>query len=272
MLAQGQTCMNPRIEINPAICHGQPVIRGTRVTVSQLLGRLSGGDFFQGASPHEKRRGNGIAELERRAENGDGEAAWVLGDAFADGGDVFLPDGRCAKVRRNTEKAIRWFRLAVAQGNTDALCPLGVLLTNTGRPEAVAEGMKLLKRGWRMGCPEAAQNLAVTYSELGNPRRCVAWLRKTCRCEENADWFLLGIAHAAGYGVRKNLEEAARLFRKVSDDEREFPIEREEAAKFLAMIEHDRPIRVIGSIGQTHPEDTGIPSLTHRGPISRPLT
>ncbi|MBP5787774.1 MAG: DUF433 domain-containing protein, partial [Kiritimatiellae bacterium] len=27
--------MNPRIEINPAICHGQPVIRGTRVTVSQ---------------------------------------------------------------------------------------------------------------------------------------------------------------------------------------------------------------------------------------------
>jgi uncharacterized protein (DUF433 family) len=39
--------MNPRIEINPAICHGQPVIRGTRVTVSQLLGSLSGRDSFQ---------------------------------------------------------------------------------------------------------------------------------------------------------------------------------------------------------------------------------
>ena len=39
--------MNPRIEINPAICHGQPAIRGTRVTVSQLLGSLSGGDSFQ---------------------------------------------------------------------------------------------------------------------------------------------------------------------------------------------------------------------------------
>ena len=36
--------MNKRIEINPAICHGQPVIRGTRVTVSQILGSLSGGD------------------------------------------------------------------------------------------------------------------------------------------------------------------------------------------------------------------------------------
>ena len=39
--------MNQHIEINPAICHGQPVIRGTRVTVSQLLGSLSGGDSFQ---------------------------------------------------------------------------------------------------------------------------------------------------------------------------------------------------------------------------------
>jgi uncharacterized protein (DUF433 family) len=36
--------MNDRIEINPAICHGQPVIKGTRITVSQLLGALAGGD------------------------------------------------------------------------------------------------------------------------------------------------------------------------------------------------------------------------------------
>ena len=39
--------MNDRIEINPEVCHGQPVIRGTRITVSQILGSLSGGDSFQ---------------------------------------------------------------------------------------------------------------------------------------------------------------------------------------------------------------------------------
>ena len=39
--------MNDRIEINPEVCHGQPVIRGNRVTVSQILGSLSGGDSFQ---------------------------------------------------------------------------------------------------------------------------------------------------------------------------------------------------------------------------------
>lgn len=206
-------------------------------------------------SPCGKRRGRGTAELERRAENGDGEAAWVLGDAFADGGRVALPDGRTAKVRRDTGKAICWLRLAVALGSTDAVCRLGVLLTDTGRKEAVEEGLKWLKRGWRMGCPVAAQNLAVTYSELGNPRRCVAWLRKSCQRAESADWFLLAIAHAAGYGLRKDLAEAARLFRKVRDDAKGFPIEREEAAQFLAMIDRNRPIRVTGSIGRTHPED-----------------
>jgi len=36
--------MNERIEINPNVCHGSPVIRGTRVLVSQILGALSGGD------------------------------------------------------------------------------------------------------------------------------------------------------------------------------------------------------------------------------------
>lgn len=39
--------MNSRIEINPLVCHGKPVIRGTRVPVSVVLGALSGGDTFE---------------------------------------------------------------------------------------------------------------------------------------------------------------------------------------------------------------------------------
>ena len=33
-----------RIELNPEICSGNPVIRGTRITVETILGHLSGGD------------------------------------------------------------------------------------------------------------------------------------------------------------------------------------------------------------------------------------
>jgi uncharacterized protein (DUF433 family) len=36
--------MNSRIELNPEICNGRPVIRGTRITVDTILGYLSAGD------------------------------------------------------------------------------------------------------------------------------------------------------------------------------------------------------------------------------------
>ena len=39
--------LNERIEVNPAVCHGTPVVRGTRVLVAQLLGALAGGDSIE---------------------------------------------------------------------------------------------------------------------------------------------------------------------------------------------------------------------------------
>lgn len=39
--------MNARLVIDPEICHGKPVIRGTRVLISTILGALSGGDSLK---------------------------------------------------------------------------------------------------------------------------------------------------------------------------------------------------------------------------------
>ncbi|MEX1119198.1 MAG: DUF433 domain-containing protein [Terrimicrobiaceae bacterium] len=36
--------MTAGISIQPSICHGKPVIKGTRVLVSTILGALAGGD------------------------------------------------------------------------------------------------------------------------------------------------------------------------------------------------------------------------------------
>jgi uncharacterized protein (DUF433 family) len=47
--------MHGRIEINPQIMFGKPVIRGTRITVEQILRKLSGGktiDEILTAHPH----------------------------------------------------------------------------------------------------------------------------------------------------------------------------------------------------------------------------
>jgi len=39
--------MKERIVIDPRICHGKPVIRGTRMTVAQVVGSLAGGMSFE---------------------------------------------------------------------------------------------------------------------------------------------------------------------------------------------------------------------------------
>ncbi len=39
--------MNDRIVIDPAICHGKPVVRGTRTPVTVILGALAAGDDFR---------------------------------------------------------------------------------------------------------------------------------------------------------------------------------------------------------------------------------
>jgi uncharacterized protein (DUF433 family) len=39
--------MNPRVCVDPAVCHGKPVIRGTRILVSTLLGALAAGDSVE---------------------------------------------------------------------------------------------------------------------------------------------------------------------------------------------------------------------------------
>lgn len=37
----------PRIEINPAICNGKPVVSGTRIPVQTILSYLSAGDSME---------------------------------------------------------------------------------------------------------------------------------------------------------------------------------------------------------------------------------
>lgn len=39
--------MDNRIAIIPDVCHGNPVVRGTRVLVSQIVGALAGGDTVE---------------------------------------------------------------------------------------------------------------------------------------------------------------------------------------------------------------------------------
>ncbi len=143
----------------------------------------------------------------------------------------------------------------------EALCGQGTRLTNRRRhPGDIARGIALLKRAHRLGAICASHNLAIAYSEQGNRRRCAYWLRQSLKTAMPAR-FLLAIAHAAGYGVRRDPAEAARLFREVVADPAAFPFEREESLAFLSMLRRHLPIRVTGSIGRTHPAPCPPPAV-----------
>lgn len=38
-----QTWLSDRIQLEPAVCHGKPVVRGTRVLVSNVVGAIAAG-------------------------------------------------------------------------------------------------------------------------------------------------------------------------------------------------------------------------------------
>jgi len=40
------TLIAPRIAVDPGVCHGKPVIEGTRVLVSVVVGAVAAGDSF----------------------------------------------------------------------------------------------------------------------------------------------------------------------------------------------------------------------------------
>src|SRR5215212_4312864 len=41
------SCMSERISVDPDICNGKPVVRGTRITVQTILGFLAAGDSIE---------------------------------------------------------------------------------------------------------------------------------------------------------------------------------------------------------------------------------
>lgn len=47
MLVGGLMVYRNRIEIDPAICSGKPVIRGTRVLVTSILSQVAAGESFE---------------------------------------------------------------------------------------------------------------------------------------------------------------------------------------------------------------------------------
>lgn len=146
-----------------------------------------------------------------RAKQGDPEAEWEVADRYGDG--CKNHSGKIL-VKRSRKKAAQWFRRAAEHGLGPAQNTLGVLLSNgDGVRKDVDEALSWLRRAFRAGDACAAQNIAITYRQIGDLRTAVRWFRKSADAGDGDALIQLGIHYYWGKGVRKNPKAAVRCFR-----------------------------------------------------------
>jgi len=71
--------MNERIVIDPKICHGKPIVRGTRMPVALIVGSLAGGmSFDEVEREYDLSRNDILAALQFAVELVDQEQFYPL--------------------------------------------------------------------------------------------------------------------------------------------------------------------------------------------------
>ena len=96
-----------------------------------------------------------IEALRARAERGDAEAQFMLGERY------FLGKG----VPQNEKEAAKWYHLAAEQGHAQAQYELGVMYDNgQGVPQNDKEATKWFRLAAEQGIAEAQYNLGVMYA------------------------------------------------------------------------------------------------------------
>lgn len=115
----------------------------------------------------------GIEDLRDKAQGGNTESQWLLGDRYHQGIDV----------QQDHAEAARWYALAVEGGHPAAMYRLGLLrLTGQGVEPDRARAEELLTAAARAGYPRAPVALATFYLGMGAPEetdfvKAYAWLQ-----------------------------------------------------------------------------------------------
>jgi len=146
-----------------------------------------------------------------RAKQSDPEAEWEVADRYGDG--CKNHSGKIL-VKRSRKKAAQWFRRAAEHGLGPAQNTLGVLLSNgDGVKKDIGEALSWMRKAFHAGDTCAAQNIAITYRQIGDLRTAVKWFRKSADAGDGDALVQLGIHYYWGKGVRKNPKAAVRYFR-----------------------------------------------------------
>ena len=121
-----------------------------------------------------------IAEIRRRAEQGDVDTQFTLGTLYSFSQIIFANGGR-AGPESDPAEAAKWYRLAAGQGHAIAQNNLGSMYAyGRGVPQDDAEAVRWYRQAAAQGEAEAQYNLGLMYANgTGVPQDDVlayAWL------------------------------------------------------------------------------------------------
>jgi TPR repeat protein len=99
-----------------------------------------------------------------------------------------------------------------------------------------------LKKQLRRGSPIAANNVAATYRELGDPRLAFQWWQRTAGPQDGDAWLEVGYCRQYGVGTRRNPAAAIRAYRRAIASAHTTEYGCEEAQYHLAVALVDRGV------------------------------
>ena len=120
-------------------------------------------------------------ELRRRAEQGDVDAQFTLGNIYSTS-QIMSANGMRVGPEIDAAEAATWYRLPAEQGHATAQNNLeGMYADGRGVPQDDAEAVRWYRQAAEQGIPEAQCNLGEMYAEgLGVPENlveAVKWYR-----------------------------------------------------------------------------------------------
>lgn len=151
-----------------------------------------------------------IPQLKAKAENGDAAAQVRLGRAYLKGNGV----------EADASEAIKWFRKAAEQNNSEAQVYLAYCYDGGGPEENLAEAIKWYRRAADLNNASAQFNLAACF-EFGrgvekNAEEAARLYRRAADQNNAEAQASLGLCYALGQGVPKNMTEAINWWSKAA--------------------------------------------------------
>jgi len=145
----------------------------------------------------------GFDKAKKHTDQGEAEANNSLGDIYAD--------------RHDYQEAVKWYRLAAAQGYAPAQYNLGaVYALGEGVPQDYRKAVHWYRLAAEQGNAVAQSSLGVLYAQgEGVPqdyKKAVHWYRLAAEQGNAAAQTNLGVVYGLGEGVRKDLTIADMWF------------------------------------------------------------